>query len=365
MTFLRALHRWVGLILALVVVAVAASGALLLLRDPYFRWVYPSVARAITPDQIARRADVLASIEKRWQQPGVAILKFPQPGVNAYLVRLVDGTQAFVDPVTGDVIDHWQWFERPPAFLFELHAHLFADRPGTIVNGVAALFVLFMTLTGVVLWWPGRRGAFRLGGAIPRRTAPADLLRSHAAAGALGAIPIVVFVATGAVMAFYQPTSRAVSRLVDRQAPLEANARVTPRAEETLPWSALLPVLDRTFADGHTVYYYPGTAQNARLMFRKRLPGEWHPNGRSYIVIDPYTADVVQAIDARAQGAGTRFMNTVYPVHAATVGGPAMVAVGGFAGVVLAWLAGGGVWSYFARRAVRRRRQRSEMRAVA
>ncbi|MGH8638241.1 MAG: PepSY-associated TM helix domain-containing protein, partial [Burkholderiales bacterium] len=350
--------------LALVVFAVAANGGLLLLRDPYFRFAYPRLARPITPQQIGKRAEILAGIETRWRTPGVEIVKFPQPGVNAFLVRLADDTQAFVDPVTGDVIDHWHWSERLPAFLFELHAHLFADRPGTIVNGMAALFVIFMTLTGVLLWWPGRRSAFRLAGAIPRRTAPVDLLRSHAAAGLLGAIPIVVFVATGGVMAFYQQTGRVMSRLFDSRAPMEANGRVAPREQNVLPWSALLPALDRTFADGHTVYYYPGTAQNARRMFRKRLPGEWHPNGRSYITIDPYTADVVQAIDARAQGAGTRFMNTIYPVHAATVGGAAMDIVGGFAALVLAWLAAGGAWSFFGRRAVRRR-QRNDVGAVA
>jgi uncharacterized iron-regulated membrane protein len=142
-----------------------------------------------------------------------------------------------------------------------------------------------------------------------------------------------------------------------------------PRAAQARPsasWAALLPVLDGTFDGGNTVYYYPGTADNARLMFRKRLAGEWHPNGRSYIVIDPYTAQVVQAIDARTQPAGTRFMNTIYPVHAATVGGLAMDVAGGVAAAALAWLAVSGVWSYIARRAgARRGRRSSDVRAVA
>lgn len=355
MTLLRRLHRWLGLALALIVLAVAASGGLLLLRDPYFRLVYPSVAAPITAAQTAGRAEILTRIESRWRQERVELVKFPQPGVNAYLVWIGDGTQAFVDPVSGDVIDRWSWYERPAALLFELHAHLFADRPGTVVNGIAALFAMFMALTGVVLWWPARRTAFRLRGALPRRTTAADLLRSHAAVGVLAAVPILVFVATGAVMAFYQPTGRVMSRLFDDHAPVTADARVPPKTDATLPWSSLLPVLDRTFADGNTVYYYPGTIDNARLMFRKRLPGEWHPNGRSYIVIEPYTGAVVQAIDARAQGAGTRFMNTIYPLHAATVGGLALDGAGALAAIALVWLAGGGVWSYVARRAARRR----------
>jgi uncharacterized iron-regulated membrane protein len=362
---LRVVHRWLGLTLAVVVLAVATSGGLLLLRDPYYRVAYPEVRTPITAAETAARADILALIEARWRAEGIQLVKFPGPGVNAYRVWLRDGTEAFVHPRTGGVIDRWHWSERLPTFLFELHAHLFADRPGTIVNGMAALAVLFMALTGIVFWWPARRAAFRLRGAIPRRAATADLLRSHAAVGAIAFVPVVVFVATGAVMAFYQPTASFASRVLDGRPPAQPNARVLPQDRASLPWPVILSSLDSTYPDSDTVYYYPGTPENARLMFRKRFPGEWHPNGRSYIVIDPYTARVVQTIDARAQGAGTRLMNTVYPVHAAAVGGPVVVASGALATVALAWLAAGGVWTYIGRRtAARRERQARAARAA-
>jgi uncharacterized iron-regulated membrane protein len=366
MTFLRVAHRWLGLLLAVVVAAVAASGGLLLLRDPYYRAMYPVLDRPITAEQTARRSEVLTAIESRWSREAIRLVKFPQPDVNGFQVWLHDGTEAFVNPETGAVIDEWRSSDRLLAQLFDLHAHLFAGEDGEFVNGLVALFVVFMALTGVVLWWPARAGAFRLRGAIPRRLTPPELLRSHAAIGLLAAAPIVVFVATGAAMVFYQPMGRGMSALFDEQAPRTADAHVAPRAESSRPWAELLPMLDGTFGgDGRTVYYYPGTREEARLMFRKRLTGEWHPNGRSYVVIDPYAAQVVQAIDARAHGAGTRFMNTIYPVHAAKVGGVAMTIAAAFAAAALTWLAAGGLWSYLARRVVRRRRQDSDVRAVA
>jgi uncharacterized iron-regulated membrane protein len=97
--------------------------------------------------------------------------------------------------------------------------------------------------------------------------------------------------------------------------------------------------------------YYPGSAENAVMTFRKSLPGEWHPNGRSYVLVDPYRAQVVQAIDARAQGAGTRLMHALYPVHAAMVGGAALIAVALLASAGLTYLAVGGSWAFVARRA--------------
>lgn len=364
MGVLRQLHRWIGLLLALIVVVVSISGGLLLFRAPYYASVYPTVTTPATDAQVARRAEVLARIEADWRGVGVQLVKFPRPGMNAYHLWLRDGSQAFVDPNDGSLIDRWQRFERLPALLFELHAHLLADETGTVLNGVAALFVLFMSLTGIVLWWPAR-AAYQPARLVPATTARAELLQSHAAAGFVAFLPIVLFVATGALMAFYAPVNRALSLMIDGRAPAQADARVTPRADAGLPWGTLLPVIDGVLPEGDTVYYYPGTADNARLMFRKRVPGEWHPNGRSYIVIDPYTGDVVQTIDARQQGAAVRFMNTIYPLHAATVGGPLMIGAGALAAVALTWLAAGGAWTYLRLLTMRKRARKLQMRAAA
>jgi len=351
MRLLRVVHRWLGLLLALVVVVVASTGGLLLLRDPYYRLAYRALARPVTPDETARRAEVLGIIESRWQGRGVRLVKFPREGVNAFHLWLADGREAFVDPRDASFIDEWHWSERLPAFVFELHAHLLAEPNGTFVNGIAALFVVFMGLTGVVLWWPGRRRAWRLRGAVPRQTTPAALLRSHAATGVIALVPVLLFAATGAAIVFYDETARLITPLLDARPAQVPDAHVPPMDAPRRPWSEILDALGRTFPDGEAVFYYPGNPQNARLMFRKRLPGEWHPNGRSYVLIDPYTASVVQAIDARAQGAGTRLMHAVYPVHAARVGGTWMTVLAAVAAVALAWLAAGGVWVWAGRRA--------------
>jgi uncharacterized iron-regulated membrane protein len=364
MVFLRQLHRWLGLTLALIVVAVSISGGLLLFRAPYHAMVYPVMTAPITEAQIARRADVLSRLEAQWRGVGVELVKFPRPGMNVYHVWLRDGSQAFVDPNSGELIDRWHRYERLPAMLFELHAHLLADEAGKFINGVAALLVLFMALTGIVLWWPAR-GSYPLRRSIPAGTARPQLLRSHAATGVLAFAPIVLFVATGALMAFYAPVNRSLSLLIDGRAPAQADARVLPRTEAALPWRTLLPVIDAVLPEGEMVYYYPGTADNARLMFRKRMPAEWHPNGRSYIVLDPYTGGVVQTIDARRQGVAVRFMNTIYPLHAATVGGTLMIAAGALAAAALTWLAAGGAWAYLRLLILRRRARKPAMRTAA
>lgn len=350
MSLLRRIHRWLGLALAAIVLLVAASGALLLFREPYYRSAYPAMAAPVTPAQVAARASVLRAIEVRWTREEVRLVKFPRPGANAYHVWLRDGTEAFVDPRNGAVIDRWAWYERLPAFLFELHAHLLGGRSATVINGIAALALGFMSLTGLLLWWPARRGAFRLRGLVPHRLSPGSILKSHAATGALAALPILLFAATGAAIVFYEPVATAMSRMFDERAPQEPNSRIAPTLAPVRSWTTILAALDATFPDGETVFYNAPSPANARLTFRKRLPGEWHPNGRSYVSIDPYTGRVAEAIDARTQGVGTRLMHAIYPVHSAKVGGAPMVLIALAAALASVWLAVGGVWSYVWRR---------------
>ena len=43
------------------------------------------------------------------------------------------------------------------AWLLDLHVNLLAGKTGSLVNGAGAVFVLALSLTGAVLWWPGIR----------------------------------------------------------------------------------------------------------------------------------------------------------------------------------------------------------------
>jgi uncharacterized iron-regulated membrane protein len=351
MHWLRIIHRWVGLVLALIVAAVAVSGGLLLLRGPYHRALYPSLATPLSQGvdraaALAREAAVLTSIEARFHDDGgVRTVKFPREGTNAFHVYLNDESQSFIDPAHGDVIARWTWRDSLDAFLFQLHAHLLAGEVGEIVNGIGALFVLFLSLTGIILWWPRKSSAFRLRRSLPRGVSPGELLRSHAASGALASIPVIVFAATGAAIVFYTPVSSALSAMLDHRTPMRPDAVVARRegaAAGERPWAERLARVRATFPDGELVIYSPGRGKNAVQSFRLRLPGEWHPNGRSYVLLNPYDGTVVQSIDARQQGLGTRIAHAIYPVHAATVGGLPYLIFTIVAAVGLSWLSIGG-----------------------
>jgi uncharacterized iron-regulated membrane protein len=343
---LRQVHRWIGIAIAIPVVLVSISGGLLLFRDPYYRTRFPSLARPVTTQQESGYASVMTAIEAQFADPGVRVVRFPRAGVNAFHVYLADRSEALVDPRTGAPMTRWTRSSSAPAFLFDLHAHLLAGATGEIVNGYLALLLVFLGLSGVLLWVPRRRSVFRLRHAVPRAATRTALYRAHGASGVLLAAPVLLFAATGAGLVFYEDTARGMSALFDRSKAAAPDAVVVPAQEPRRPWSEILRSAREAFPEAGPAMYSPGNRANAVLTFRKSLPGEWHPNGRSYVLVNPYTAAVVQAIDARKQGAGTRVMHALYPVHAAKVGGPVFLAVALMAALGLTWLALGGSWAF-------------------
>lgn len=247
-------------------------------------------------------------------------------------------------PGSGGLIAHWRWHESLPSFLFELRAHLLTGETGEIINGVVAFAVLFLAGSGILLW--RRHQHFRLRYIFPRDFNAASILRCHTALGISCIVPVIFFVTTGLLLVFYAPASAVLSNLLDDRPPAKPDVIVIPGNEPTLEWEQILAGIEKTFPEGQLVYYYPPGPDNAAMIFRKRLPGEWHPNGRSCIVIDPYRGEVAQAIDARREAAGVRIMNTVYPLHAAAVGGPAYKSIAILAALALALLACTGIISY-------------------
>ena len=353
---LRLIHRWIGLVVALPIVLVSISGGLLVFRDPYYRMRWPAVAQQPTAAEYATQPRIVAGIERDFRET-LRIVKFPREGINAFHVYLTDEREALVDPRSGQVIAAWHWAEDPAAFLFQLHAHLLLGAQGERLNGYLAVVLLFIALSGFMLWVPRRRAAFRLRHAAPVGLSSAAMLKSHAASGVLLLLPLALFAATGAALVFYEQVGRIAERLLNVTAAEVPTAAVAPRAEARADWTRLLATVRATLPESGPTMCYPGRGENVVFTCRKRLPGEWHPNGRSYVLIDPYTATVLQTIDARRQGAGTRAMHALYPIHAAKVGGLPFALAAVLSAAGLTWLAVGGSYSYLVRTLPRGARQ--------
>jgi uncharacterized iron-regulated membrane protein len=95
MHFLRVVHRWIGIMVAIPIVLVALSSGLLLFKGPYHRYRFPELGNPITAAELHGYGVQLERIQHEFGDR-VRVVRFPRDGANAFLVYFTDGSEAFV-----------------------------------------------------------------------------------------------------------------------------------------------------------------------------------------------------------------------------------------------------------------------------
>ncbi|MCD2172274.1 PepSY domain-containing protein [Rhizobium sp. C4] len=142
---LRFVHRWPGLVAAILVICMSLSGAALS--------VFPALESLSTPAQTDSTLDV-GTVAARIQaaQPAVSEIRVSPAGrVTAFWFDTNNQSQASViDPATGKAVAN---AETPAAerWLKNLHRSLFLGENGRIVTAVGALLMLVLSVSGLFL----------------------------------------------------------------------------------------------------------------------------------------------------------------------------------------------------------------------
>jgi uncharacterized iron-regulated membrane protein len=342
--WLRRLHAWAGLALAVVVATLALSGTLLVFKADYLRAVFP-VARAPADTSAVQLAVVAARADAQYGDALRSIV-FGTDELGLHQAYFKDGGGAYLD-AHGEVVTRWHEGGRPEVWLFDLHHDLLAGERGHTLAGITGLLVAIMAITGFVVWWPGRR-AFR-GRVWPRSARRRDLVTQHRDLGVIAALPIVLVALTGAAMVFSKPAQAVLAALLPASSPAAVSARAdvavrsspvtspgsngpdaslapsaSPVAAVRTPpdWAHVLARAQAQFPDARLrVLAWPD--DRGIVTVRLRQPAEWHPNGRTRVAIDAHELRVVEVTDAVAAPLATRAYNALYPLHAARVGGRA------------------------------------------
>ena len=347
------LHRWVGALLALALFAVAASGALLLFADDYLRWRLPVLAEfAVAPPP---NPQALANVIAQAAELGGTVA-LPKDTLPAYIHYLPDGGQRLHHPADGRLIAEWGPLDTVPGALFELHANLLAGEAGHLLLGVIALLLVAMVLTGLVLWWRLRRG-LPLRHWRPRSTQSRELLRSHSAQGVGLALGLGFMAVSGASLVFHAQTSALLTGLLGAQGPLGPQPRTlaAPIHLAAVDWGSVLDHARQHFPDARLRMLTLPRDTDAPVVLRLKRAAELHPNGRSYLSIDPTSGAVLDHIDATQTGLGPAVLNSLYPLHAGKTGWAGHRVVLLLLALALCWISLSGLWLF-----LRRQRHRPE-----
>ena len=155
------IHLWTGIGVGLYVLMISLTGSAIVFRDEIYVALgrTPKVAviqnHRLTHDQIKAAAQtVYPAYDINWIFEST---KADEP-TDIWMHKKSDGSdkKRRFDPYTGKDLGNSVPFVLPMvAWLADLHTNLLAGTTGRFVNGIGAIFVTLLCITGIVVWWPG------------------------------------------------------------------------------------------------------------------------------------------------------------------------------------------------------------------
>ena len=354
-------HMYAGLCVGLVLATSGLTGSILVFGEEIDRLLNPTLLR-VEPRAEGRATleDVIGSVKRAYPNEKAARLRFPHDPEATYEICFEakrDPLCAYVDPHSAVVLG-----ARVPAHsfkgrLFSLHRRLMSGETGETIIGIGGIMLLLMGLSGLFLWWPGRRSLKR--GWTLKRNAN-RYRKSYTLHRMLGicALPFLIVTAfTGAAMVFRPSFEGALNRL--------ASARATPAPKKPVSVARAAEVervsldeiarrADTALPQAEITMIIMAATPQAAITVRKKLPAEWHPSGRSLVYLDQYSGETLLVENSTQAIIGTRAGSNLYPVHTGRYGGLTTRVLQALTGCVLAGLFVSGVLMFWGRRLAKR-----------
>jgi uncharacterized iron-regulated membrane protein len=221
-------HLWGGIGLSLYIVAICISGSAIVFRRELDKTLCPTTvtvpvrAHRLTTAQLKSKAHAAyprldpTQIEVLGARAANEPVEVRLSGPGLRLERLFD-------PYTGT--DLGDTIACEPHFVTALaafHDNLGGGRAGLRINGLGALAVTLICLTGAIVWWPGREHLWR-GMTVRRNVSGHRFVRDlHGALGFWLALFVLLWALTGIYFAFPEPFNALEDVVVNAGAPSQS-----------------------------------------------------------------------------------------------------------------------------------------------
>lgn len=314
------LHLCAGLIAAVFLILLGASGSLMVFEDEIDRALNPKLTWVIPAGEWLTLGEMKSRLEQNF--PGKAVFAFSVPPRNdmAWGASLRGGTSqeplnvAF-NPFNGEVLGSESDRNNFVGGVHDFHLRLMMGDAGGLIVSLAAIFLLILSFSGIALWWP--RKLLRVSRWKEARQLNFEL---HQVLGIYLSVFLLIFSITAIVIHWENEATRIANRLTN-----SAEAPSFPRPQPFPPNAGTID-LDRLLSIAEAKA--PG-AQPTWILFignpvrvAMKYPEDHTPSGRTNIFIDAYTGNVVYELNSRSGPLGFRFVKLWNrEIHTGDIGG--------------------------------------------
>lgn len=334
------LHLWTAMLAGVLLVILGVTGAVLAFEQPIDHFLNPGLFYVQPQKTELPITEVMASLRKAFPKVRANMLMLSQaPDLST--MAAMRGFSAFVDPHTGRVLGS----RRGRGFtqtVHELHMRLLLGATGETINSVATVGLIFLTLSGIILWWPLKRVTIARGKSWRRLN-----FDMHHAIGFYSSVFLLVLSVTGVMIGFGDYTVPWMYR-VTKSEPTDSTMDSTPvqGASPISPDEALRKAQPALPGTTPVSIVFPANRDTSyRVAFR--YPEDRTPGGRSRVLVDQFSGAILLVESSRTAPAGTRLINLNRALHTGDIEGwPTKILVclmslavvaQAFTGVVMWW----------------------------
>ena len=227
--------------------------------------------------------------------------------------RIVVYIDKYRGSITGE--DHFQgkWTQ----WIYDLHVRLLSGVTGESINGVAALLLVILAATGLVVWWPGIklwRSGLRIEWRARWRRQNYDL---HRLTGFFTSLLLMFVALTGAYFAFPKAYEAIVAWAANQPSVLLA-PRIKEGPLRRISLDAVYATAVKAMPVGETTLFTFPQTKTAPYSVRRMLPGDWRRTGNNLVYVDQYTGHVIRLNYHRDLPAPIRLIRDISPLHFGT-----------------------------------------------
>jgi uncharacterized iron-regulated membrane protein len=315
------LHRYVGILVGLVIAIVGITGSLLVFEE--------ELDRVFQPYQIVPQSHILSqqllvdTAQKIYPDLQVHRITMPSSPDRAYTVMMVDTndkfTDVFLDPYNGKVLGSKPWQQTLGGWLIDIHVYLFSGDFGGQIVGIAGVSLLVIGITGIILWtgWRKLKIGFQLRWKSQWQILNYDL---HNVGGIVSALLLILIAVTGAAMIYWTPLEAGLRWLTQISPPPKVASTVLP-GKPSMNVDALLNIAQERFPTAEPYKFYPPKKPDETFKVWLRLLGESEFTQDLNLEFDRYTGTLLKQDDARQYNIVDRILKAQYTFHVGHYGG--------------------------------------------
>ena len=312
-------HRWLGLAFAILLFVQGCTGVVVAFRDELNQALHHA---ALTVVPATAKVPVQALADRvRAAHPQLRLERIEYPEhVDAALVfrmQAADGGDlrfVAVNPHTGAITRDEPVSGWPVQWLYKVHQQLLAGDTGHIIVGISAIALLFFAITGLWMWWPGRRHLRRGLTVSFSNGAYRGFRDAHRVGGALAGSVLFMSACTGIVLVWFS-SFQSFAGMFGAVARKPSASVVERSGASLLPIDAVIERARERFGDAPIKSVrFPGLHGRVVSVYFVDV-GNSRPRATNQIMLNGYSGETLHTYEAAKAPAANRTLDWVLPVH--------------------------------------------------